>query len=117
MEPTHSTHVSGPTSFGNERPQYRVPASVFTYMKASRTLDTDLYMADTDRSVTDAIAREQPRLKAWLRRQVPDPQDIEDILQDAFYEFVVAARLIEPIGADCRRHPPRPAGRTRASRA
>jgi RNA polymerase sigma factor (sigma-70 family) len=66
-------------------------------MKASRTIDTDLQMADADRSVADLIAREQPRLKAWLRRQVPDPRDVEDILQDAFYEFVVAARLIEPI--------------------
>jgi DNA-directed RNA polymerase specialized sigma24 family protein len=27
----------------------------------------------------------------------PDPRDVEDILQDAFYESVVAARLIEPI--------------------
>jgi RNA polymerase sigma factor (sigma-70 family) len=29
--------------------------------------------------------------------QVPDPQDVEDILQDAFYEFVLAARLTESI--------------------
>jgi DNA-directed RNA polymerase specialized sigma24 family protein len=43
------------------------------------------------------IARERPRLKAWLRRQVPGPQDVEDILQDAFYEFVLAARLTESI--------------------
>ena len=47
--------------------------------------------------VSDTIRREQPRLRAWLRRQVPDPQDIEDILQDAFYEFVLASRLIEPV--------------------
>jgi RNA polymerase sigma factor (sigma-70 family) len=45
----------------------------------------------------DAVRREQPRLRAWLRRQVPDPQDIEDILQDAFYEFVLASRLMEPV--------------------
>jgi RNA polymerase sigma factor (sigma-70 family) len=66
-------------------------------MKASRTIDRDLQKADADRSVADVVAREQPRLTAWLRRQVPDPRDVEDILQDAFYEFVVAARLIEPI--------------------
>lgn len=66
-------------------------------MKASRTLDTDLLMADADHSVIAVITSERPRLKAWLRRQVPDPQDVEDILQDAFFEFVVAARLMEPI--------------------
>jgi RNA polymerase sigma factor (sigma-70 family) len=66
-------------------------------MKANGTIDTDLQKADADRSVADAIARKQPRLKAWLRRRVPDPRDVEDILQDAFYESVVAARLIEPI--------------------
>ena len=36
-------------------------------------------------------------MRAWLRRQVPDSHEIEDILQDAFYEFVVASRLIEPV--------------------
>lgn len=54
-------------------------------------------LADSDGFVADAIRREQPRLKAWLRRQLPDPQDIDDILQDAFYEFMLASRLIEPV--------------------
>jgi RNA polymerase sigma factor (sigma-70 family) len=53
--------------------------------------------AARDATVAATIRREQPRLRAWLRRQVPDPQDIEDILQDAFYEFVLASRLIEPM--------------------
>jgi len=53
--------------------------------------------AANDAAVAAAIRREQPRLRAWLRRQVPDQQDIEDILQDAFYEFVLASRLIEPV--------------------
>jgi len=53
--------------------------------------------AASDAAVAATIRREQPRLRAWLRRQVPDPQDIEDILQDAFYEFVLASRLIEPV--------------------
>lgn len=48
-------------------------------------------------AIRDAVRRERPRLKAWLRRQVPDPQDVEDILQDAFYELVLAARLVEPV--------------------
>jgi RNA polymerase sigma factor (sigma-70 family) len=60
-------------------------------MKTNRHMDAD------EPGVLDAIRREQPRLRAWLRRQVPDPQDIEDILQDAFYEFVLASRLMEPV--------------------
>ena len=66
-------------------------------MKANKKIDADVPLADGNGSVTDAIRREQPRLRAWLRRQVPDPHDIEDILQDAFYEFVVASRVIAPV--------------------
>ncbi|WP_371866432.1 RNA polymerase sigma factor [Pseudoduganella dura] len=47
--------------------------------------------------MAETIRRERPRLRAWLRRQLPDAQDIEDILQDAFYELVLASRLIEPV--------------------
>ena len=47
--------------------------------------------------MADTIRRERPRLRTWLRRHIPDPQDVEDILQDAFYEFVLASRLIEPV--------------------
>ncbi|HEX8606507.1 MAG TPA: sigma-70 family RNA polymerase sigma factor [Pseudoduganella sp.] len=47
--------------------------------------------------MAETIRRERPRLRAWLRRQVPDAHDIEDILQDAFYELVLASRLIEPV--------------------
>jgi len=66
-------------------------------------MDTHKHAEDTtatehgDAAVLDAIRRERPRLRAWLRRQVPDPQDIEDILQDAFYELVLASRLVEPV--------------------
>jgi RNA polymerase sigma factor (sigma-70 family) len=66
-------------------------------METSKHLDATACDAADDGSVTAAIRREQPRLRAWLRRHVPDPQDIEDILQDAFYEFVVASRLVEPV--------------------
>lgn len=66
-------------------------------MDTNKKIDADARMAEGNGSVTAAFRREQPRLKAWLRRQVPDPHDIEDILQDAFYEFVVASRLIEPV--------------------
>ena len=66
-------------------------------MKASKPIGASAHPADGNGPVTDAFRREQPRLKAWLRRHLPDQHDIEDILQDAFYEFVVASRLLEPV--------------------
>jgi len=38
------------------------------------------------------------RLRNFIRRRVPDPRDVEDILQDVFYELVSANRLLMPIG-------------------
>jgi RNA polymerase sigma factor (sigma-70 family) len=53
--------------------------------------------ADDEAVVLDAIRRERPRLRAWLRRQLPDQADVDDILQDAFYELVLVSRLAEPV--------------------
>jgi RNA polymerase sigma factor (sigma-70 family) len=50
-----------------------------------------------DRPLADTFARERGRLRAWLRRQVGDRELVEDILQDAFYELVLAQRLLKPI--------------------
>jgi len=52
---------------------------------------------EQDRRIFDAIAREQPRLRDFIRRRVPDPGDAEDILQDVFYELVAAYRLMQPV--------------------
>jgi len=65
-------------------------------METSRQLDADGDAPHSD-AVADTVRRERPRLRAWLRRHIPDPQDVEDILQDAFYELVLASRLIEPV--------------------
>jgi DNA-directed RNA polymerase specialized sigma24 family protein len=72
--------------------QYLPAPRVYTGMEASRPPDADGNMPDGD-AMADTIRRERP----WLRRHVPDLQDVEDILQDAFYEFVLASRLIEPV--------------------
>jgi RNA polymerase sigma factor (sigma-70 family) len=65
-------------------------------METSRQHDAEGYPAGDD-ALADTIRRERPRLRAWLRRHAPDPEDVEDILQDAFYELVLASRLIEPM--------------------
>jgi RNA polymerase sigma factor (sigma-70 family) len=55
-------------------------------------------MADEqDRRISETIAREQARLRNFIRRRVPDREDAEDILQDAFSELVEAYRLMQPI--------------------
>ena len=50
-------------------------------------------VAAQDRSISEAFARERGRLRSFIRRRVPDPAEAEDILQEAFYELVEAARL------------------------
>jgi RNA polymerase sigma factor (sigma-70 family) len=47
--------------------------------------------------IADAVTREQSRLQNFIRRRVPDPGDVEDILQDVFYRLVQANRLLMPI--------------------
>jgi len=45
-----------------------------------------------------AVVREQRRrLSAFVRRQVGDPNDAEDIVQDVFAELLDAYRLMQPI--------------------
>jgi|SRR6516164_8601839 len=52
---------------------------------------------EQDQRITEVVEREQSRLRGFIRRRVPDPRDVEDILQDVFYELVEANRLLVPI--------------------
>jgi RNA polymerase sigma factor (sigma-70 family) len=52
---------------------------------------------DPDQLIVDAVARDQSRLRRFIRRRVPDARDAEDILQDVFAELVEANRLLMPI--------------------
>ncbi|MBV8200288.1 MAG: sigma-70 family RNA polymerase sigma factor [Acidobacteria bacterium] len=54
-------------------------------------------MSDQDRRISEAVAREQRRLREFIRRRVPDEGEVEDILQDVFSELVEAFRLAQPI--------------------
>jgi len=53
---------------------------------------------EQDRRISDVIERERSRLRGFIRRRVPDPRDVEDILQEVFSELVEANRLLMPIG-------------------
>jgi RNA polymerase sigma factor (sigma-70 family) len=52
---------------------------------------------EQDRQISQVIAEEQPRLRSFIRRRVPNPADAEDLLQDVFFELVQARRLLQPI--------------------
>lgn len=52
---------------------------------------------EQDQRISEVVEREQSRLRNFIRRRVPDPRDVEDILQDVFYELVQANRLLMPI--------------------
>jgi len=54
-------------------------------------------MAEQDQQISEAIARDEPRLRSFIRRRVADPGDAEDILQDVFYELVEAYRTMKPV--------------------
>ena len=52
---------------------------------------------EQDERISEVVKREQSRLRNFIRRRVPDASDVEDILQDVFYELVEANRLLMPI--------------------
>jgi len=54
-------------------------------------------MTEQDQQITATIALQEGRLKNFIRKRVSDENEVEDILQDVFYEFVAAARLMKPI--------------------
>jgi RNA polymerase sigma factor (sigma-70 family) len=54
-------------------------------------------MNEQDRKISEIVAGERSRLRNFIRRRVPDPSDVEDILQEVFYELVEANRMLMPI--------------------
>jgi len=54
-------------------------------------------MTEPDRRISEIIAEERSRLRNFIRRRVFDPSDVEDIVQEVFYELVEANRLLMPI--------------------
>ena len=49
-------------------------------------------MVEQNQEISEAIEREKPRLRNFIRRRVADQSDAEDILQEVFYELVEAYR-------------------------
>jgi RNA polymerase sigma factor (sigma-70 family) len=56
-----------------------------------------LMAAEEERRIAEAVESQQGRLRRFIRRRVGDVEEAEDILQDVFYELVLAYRLMQPI--------------------
>jgi RNA polymerase sigma factor (sigma-70 family) len=54
-------------------------------------------MIEQDRQISATIAEAGPRLRNFIRKRVPDESDVEDLLQEVFFELVEAYRLLKPI--------------------
>ncbi len=62
-----------------------------------KAVGTLAMIAEQDQRLSEAIDREQGRLRNFIRRRVADEAEAEDILQDVFYELIEAYRLMKPI--------------------
>jgi RNA polymerase sigma factor (sigma-70 family) len=54
-------------------------------------------MTEQDRQISEVIVEERSRLRNFIRKRVPNEADVEDVLQEVFYELVEANRLLMPI--------------------
>jgi RNA polymerase sigma factor (sigma-70 family) len=64
----------------------------------ARDAPTIVWMAaEEERRIAAAVESQQGRLRRFIRRRVGDAEEAEDILQDVFYELLLAYRLMEPV--------------------
>jgi len=62
-----------------------------------KVLSTDSVTIDQNRRISETIAREQARLRQFIRKHVRDDGDADDIFQEVFYQLVDAYRLMKPV--------------------
>jgi RNA polymerase sigma factor (sigma-70 family) len=60
------------------------------------TINGQNLFGDQDRAIAEAIQRDEPKLRRFIRRRVLDAADAEDVLQDVFYELIQAYRMMKP---------------------
>ena len=54
-------------------------------------------MTEQDRQISEFIAEERSRLRNFIRKRVPYEADVEELLQEVFYELIEAYRLMKPV--------------------
>lgn len=60
-------------------------------------LSEPLNLSQQDRDLSATVRRERGRLLAYIRRWIADAAEAEDILQESFYELVLAYRMMQPV--------------------
>lgn len=60
-------------------------------------LSIEAMTREQDRQISEVVEEQRPRLRNFIRRRVADPGEVEDILQDVFFELVESYRLMKPI--------------------
>ena len=77
---------------------HNIPAmsSVFTGMR--QALGAIGMTDEQERRFSEDMAREGPRLRSFVRRRVADAADVEDILQEVFFELAESYRAVAPVG-------------------
>ena len=60
-------------------------------------LSESLNLTQQDRDLSATVRRERRRLLAYIRRFIADAAEAEDILQESFYELVLAYRMMHPV--------------------
>ena len=63
----------------------------------SEVLSVDGMAPEQDQRISEVVDLERARLRNFIRRRVSDERDVEDILQEVFYELVEAYRTMKPI--------------------
>jgi RNA polymerase sigma factor (sigma-70 family) len=63
----------------------------------SEALSVDGTAPEQDQRISEVVDLERARLRIFIRRRVSDERDVEDILQDVFFELVEAYRTMKPI--------------------
>jgi RNA polymerase sigma factor (sigma-70 family) len=51
---------------------------------------------EQDQLIAEAVERDKPRLRSFIRKRVLDIGDADDVLQDVFYELTAAYRMMKP---------------------
>jgi RNA polymerase sigma factor (sigma-70 family) len=54
-------------------------------------------IAEQDQLISDALKKDEPRLRSFIRRRVSDAGEAEDVLQEVFYELIESYRLMKPV--------------------
>jgi hypothetical protein len=67
-------------------PQYPALSSVYIGGRR-KILILERVMSEQDRRIAEAVKREQGRPRSFIRKRLPDRREVEDVLQDVFFEL------------------------------